>query len=188
MLAANRSMTTTDTGGAGSTEVNEESLVKHLLEIARRHQVCYEVWPEWSVAEGRRIRIGFELQLCGANSHVSEEPDNHSVPGCAHCVSTYNELRQIAEWILPREYRPTRYEISGFNRALHVAPKKRKSRNEVVLTIHIMHRHNFNREVDDCEDLCLSEMRGKLIQLSVHEGIWRWEDEANAPPSAANAR
>ena len=188
MLAANRSITTTQSGEAASTQVNEESLVKHLLEIARRHQVCYEVWPERSVSEGRAIRIGFELQLCGANCQMSDESGAHDVPGCEHCVSTYDELHQIAEWILPREYRPTRYEISGFDRSLHVAPKKRKSRSEVVLTIHILHRHNFNREVDDCEDLCLREMRGKLGQLGIREGIWRGENEAPAPTSTANAR
>jgi hypothetical protein len=27
--------------------------------------------------------------------------------------------------------------------------------------------------VDDCEDRCLKEMRGKLGQLGIHEGIWR---------------
>jgi hypothetical protein len=150
---------------------------ERLLEIGRRHQVCYEVWPEWSIAEERQIQIGFELQLCGANTHTSKDGPNHPVPGCVHCFSTYGELRQIAEWILPQEERPSRYEIGAFDHALHIAPRKRKSRNEVVLPIHIMHRHDFNRAVDDCEDRCLKEMRGKLAQLGVCEGIWH-EDES----------
>ena len=147
-------------------------LVEHLREIACRHEVCYEVWPERSVLEGRAIRIGFELQLCGANTHASEDGPDHPVPGCAHCFSTYGELRQIAEWILPREERPSRYEIGAFDHSLHIAPRQRKSRNEVVLTIHIMHRHDFNREVDDCEDRCLKEMRQSLHQLGIVEGMW----------------
>jgi hypothetical protein len=60
---------------------------------------------------------------------------------------------------------------------MHIAPHKRKSRNEVVVTIHIMHRHDFNRPVDDCEDRCLKEMRGSLAQLGVKEGIWREKDK-----------
>ncbi len=184
MLAANQF---TQTGEGERTPIDETSLVTHLIEIARQHQVSYEVWPERSVSEGRAIRIGFELQLCGANCQLSDEPGEHDVPGCEHCARTYDELHKIAEWILPSDDRPTRYEISGFDRSLHVAPKKRKSRSEVVVTIHIMHRHDFNREVDDCEDLCLKEMCGKLKQLGVSDGMWRGADEVNAQPAAANA-
>ena len=61
--------------------------------------------------------------------------------------------------------------------ALSITPsislrRKRKSRNEVVLTIHIMHRSDFNREVDDCEDRCLKEMQQHLHQLGIVEGMW----------------
>ena len=153
-------------------------LVEGLTKLALEHQLCYEVWPERSLLEGRKIQIGFELQLCGVNSHVAEgDSSNHPVPGCSHCLRTYDELRQIAEWILPKEVRPSRYEIAAFDRAMHIGPHKRKNRNEVVVTIHIMHRHDFNRPVDDCEDRCLKEMRGNLAQLGVREGIWREKDK-----------
>ncbi len=161
------------------TPQDEQSgqLVERLRELARRHQVCYEVWPEWSVAKERKIQVGFELQLCGTNSHVAAEGDHQPVPGCEYCLSTYEDLRQIAEWILPRDERPSRYEIGAFDRALHVAPHGRHSRSEVVLTIHIMHRADFNREVDDCENRCLKEMRGRLNQLGIYEGMWRSDAE-----------
>ena len=164
------------------TLINPESTPSRLLEIAEKHQVCYEVWPERSVAQGRKIQIGFELQLCGTNSHVAAEGDHQPIPGCEYCLSTYEDLRQIAEWILPRDERPSRYEISAFDRALHVAPHSRHSRSEVVLTIHIMHRADFNRDVDDCENRCLKEMRGRLKQLGVYEGKWRSEAEKTAVP------
>jgi len=175
MFADNSSTATIEVGEATSRLTNDVSM-ERLREIARRHQVSYEVWPERSVLEGRSIQIGFELRLCGANTHTSEDGSDHSVPGCAHCFHTYGELRQIAEWILPREERPSRYEIGAFDRALHVAPHSRHSRSEVVVPIHIMHRHDFNRAVDDCEDRCLKEMGEKLVQLGVHEGIWRGDE------------
>lgn len=175
MLADNSSTATTQVAEALNRVANDAPM-ERLREIARRHQVCYEVWPERSVLEERKIQIGFELQLCGANTHTSEDGPDHPVPGCAHCFSTYGELRQIAEWILPQEERPSRYEIGAFDHALHIAPRKRKSRSEVVLPIHIMHRHDFNRAVDDCEDRCLKEMRDKLAQLGVCEGIWRGDE------------
>ena len=153
------------------------TLVDRLREIVRRHQVCYEVWPEWSTLEGRKIQIGFELQLCGVNDHVVADGGlRHPVPGCSHCFRTYHELRQIAEWVLPREERPSRYDIQAFDHALHMAPPKRQRRSEVVVTIVIMHRRDFNRAVDDCESRCLKEMRERLSQLGIHEEIWRGED------------
>jgi hypothetical protein len=140
--------------------------------MARKHQVCYEVWPEWSMAGERKIQIGFELQLCGTNAHTSLDVRDDPVPGCAQCVSTYGELRQIAEWSLPHEERASRYEIGAFDHALHIAPGRRKSRSEVVLSIHIMHRHDFNRAVDECEDRCLKETRQRLQELEIVEGVW----------------
>lgn len=153
--------------------VTNDAPMERLREIARRHQVCCEVWPERSVLEGRRIQIGFELQLCGVNSHAAEvEGSSHPVPGCAQCLRTYQDIRQVAEWILPNKTQPTRYEIQAFDHSIHIAPHKRKSRNEVVVTIHIMHRHDFNRAVDECEDRCLKEMQLRLRDLGIVEGTW----------------
>ncbi len=52
----------------------------------------------------------------------------------------------------------------------------------MVVTIHIMHRADFNREVDDCENRCLKEMKGRLKQLGIYEGKWRSEAERAALP------
>ncbi|HKP35499.1 MAG TPA: hypothetical protein VJT71_01480 [Pyrinomonadaceae bacterium] len=157
-------------------KVTNDARMEQLRATARKHQVCYEVWPERSVAEGRKILIGFELQLCGTNSHIAAKGAHQPVPGCEYCQSTYEDLRQIAEWILPREERPSRYEIGGFDRSLHIAPHSRQLRNEVVVSIHIMHRSDFNREVDDCENRCLKEMRQRLLQLGIRQDLWRGEN------------
>lgn len=165
-----------------NTPMNPASTPGRLLEIVEKHEVCYEVWSERSVAEGRKIQIGFELQLCGTNNHIAAAGDHQAVPGCEYCHSTYEDLRQIAEEILPRDERPSRYVIGAFDRSLHVAPHSRHSRSEVVLTIHILHRADFNRDVDDCEHRCLKEMRGRLNQLGVYEGKWRPDAEKPAEP------
>ncbi|HKZ77499.1 MAG TPA: hypothetical protein VJ124_04185 [Pyrinomonadaceae bacterium] len=174
MFAENDSMATQVTEAADRA-INDAP-IEQLRAIARKHQVCYEVWPERSVAEGRRILIGYELQLCGTNRHVAAKGEHQPVPGCEYCHSTYEDVRQIAEWILPREERPSWYEIGTFDRALHVAPSSRHSRREVVVPIHIMHRSDFNREVDECENRCLKEMRDRLNQLEIYEGKWRSDD------------
>ena len=172
MFADNSSTATTQVAEA-TNELTNHPPMERLREIASRHQVCYEVWPERSVLDGHAIRIGFELRLCGANVQTSDDGLDHEVPGCAHCVQTYGELRQIAESILPRDERPSRYEIGAFDRALHIAPHSRHSRSEVMMPIHIMHRHDFNRDVDECEERCLKEMQQRLRELGIVEGMWR---------------
>jgi hypothetical protein len=165
-----RSLITEDTTGKAFSDSATET--RRLREIARDHEVCYEVFPEWSIAEGRKLKIGFELELCGVNRHALDH-ECHPVPGCAYCSKTYDEMQNIAAWILPKEERPSRYEIEPFDRALHIAPAKRSRRSEVVLRIVIMHRRDFNRPVDDCEDRCLTEMRQRLSALGIRQDVWR---------------
>lgn len=153
-----------------ATALPDQSLIARVKEIARKHQVCYEVAPEWSINEGRKVQIGFELDLCGISSN---DKCVHPVPGCPYCWGAYDEIREIAESILPRDERPSRYDIQAFDRSLHMAPSNRRRRMEVIVRIVIMHRRDFNRPVDECEDRCLKEMRGKLVQMGIHEGIWR---------------
>ena len=172
MLSTSQTQSLTLDDRTGKAYSDGATDTTRLQQIGRDHEVCYEVFPEWSIAEGRKIKIGFEVELCGINRHA---PDHkcHPVPGCAHCSKTYDEMRDIAAWILPKEERPSRYEIEPFDRALHIAPAKRFRRSEVFVRILIMHRHDFNRPVDDCEDLCLTEMRQRLSELGIRQDIWR---------------
>jgi hypothetical protein len=182
MLAQNGAATTQSAPVANPLMAQRSAgTLECLSEIARRHQVCYEVCPEWSTKDGKKIQIGFELELCGISGN---DTCLHPVPGCAHCVRAYNEIREIGEWILPREERPSRYEIQAFDRSLHVAPSKRQHRNEVIVRIVIMHRSDFNRPVDDCENRCLREMRDRLSELGIDKETWRAEG-TNGPTVAA---
>ena len=171
----NSNAMTTSREVVSHVNTTSDALLSHLGEIVQQHQVCYEVWPEWYLKDGVKTKIGFELQLCGINSHVPTDSVHHPVPGCSICFRTYSELREIAEWALPIDERPSRYEIQAFDHALHLASAKRFRRQEVVVTIVIMHRSDFNRPVDDCENRCLKEMKQRLNQLGIHEDVWRQE-------------
>ena len=150
-----------------------------LRELVARCRVCYEVWPEWATVWGARTQIGYRLELCGAGEHGEAQGDDRPVPGCWRCRRTYDDLRKIAEWVMPREERPSRYEVEGFDRSWHVAPKQRRSRSEIVLAVKILHRSDVNRPLDVCEQRCLGEMRAKLAELGVAEGAYR-EERAGA--------
>lgn len=149
------------------TESSQET-ARELKELAQAHHVRYEVWPESLMVKGRMVKVGYDLELSGVHDH----PEDRITPGCPHCQHTYLILRQIAEWILPTEARPSRYEIEPFDHALHVSPKRR-FQPEVVLSVKILHRHGFDQPVDPCEERCLKEMREALASIGVTHGQWR---------------
>jgi hypothetical protein len=147
---------------------------ERLREIARRHEVCYEVSPEWAALSGAKTQIGYRLELCGVNEHEEDDGESHPTPGCPRCRHTYDDLRKVAEWVIPEdEERTSRYEVEPFDRAWHVAPTQRRSRNEIVLAVKVLHRRGVNEPADECERRCLAEMRGRLKELGVAEGAYR---------------
>lgn len=135
-----------------------------LMELVRKRDIHYRVWPYFLLVNGVRVQVGFELELRGIHDHV----EGAVSPGCIHCVRAYEDLLKIAQWIMPSEDRPSTHEIEHFDHALRYLPKH-DFRPEVTLTIKTMHRDGFDQPVDACEEACVKEMRKKLIQLGVPE-------------------
>jgi hypothetical protein len=157
---------------------DEPTVPEALRSIVLRHQVCYEVWPEWSGCGGRARRIGYCVTLCGVNDR-NDCVRGHHVPGCPHCGFTYDELRKIAERITLAEQTDCRFEIGAFDRAWHIAPKQRWSRNEVIVNVKILHSHDVDAPLDDSQEGPLKEMRTILRELGVREGLWQAEKAAH---------
>lgn len=141
--------------------------IEQLKEKIQLHQVCYEICPEILMVSGQQTQVGFDLLLFGTHEHGKSQ----LTPGCGKCVQTYKDLQEIAEWIMPKEERASCYEIESFDSSLHMTPK-RGFQPEVVLKLKILHRHGFDQPVDECEEFCLKEMQGKLIELGVTQGKW----------------
>ena len=142
--------------------------INKLRELVRQHKVCYEVWPEYHIdREGKKIQIGFELDLIGTHYQPAHTPE----PGCAECVKVYDDLRRIAWWIMPKEERDSDYEIGVFDASIHYSAR-RKSRGDIVLAIKILHREGCDRPTDACEVKCLNEMEEKLKMLGAQKGYW----------------
>ncbi|HEX2917610.1 MAG TPA: hypothetical protein VHN81_03775 [Edaphobacter sp.] len=141
----------------------ETNAVAELKQLIERHAVRYELWPHYEIADGKRVIVGFDLELYGTHDHG----ETRLSPGCRHCSETFADLRRVAEWILPKERRPSQYEFAPFDRSLNASAG---GRFEVVLPIRIGHRHGFFDPVDDCEERCLKEMQQKLAELGVSCG------------------
>lgn len=140
-----------------------ESAPTRLKDLVELFRVCWEAWPE-EIFVGSRRQIGYALELIGTHKAGVEHPE----PGCEHCHDVFRALREIAEWVLPRETRPSVYEIQTYDQSLSYSPARR-NRPDVILTIKILHRDGFERPVDECENRCLKEMEERLREL----GAWR---------------
>lgn len=144
---------------------SSDAVAARLRGLIERHSVHYETRPEEQFVNGRIIKIGFELQLYGTH----DQGEARLTPGSESCLHTFADLREIAEWIMPHDERPSRYEIVPFDRALHLSPAH-KLRGEIVLTMKILHRDGFFEPIDECEQRCLAEMKQKLGDLGAHQG------------------
>src|SRR5215467_15175779 len=49
--------------------MTEEETIIQLKDLVRRHQVCYEVWPETLATRAGVVKVGFDLELDGAHEH-----------------------------------------------------------------------------------------------------------------------
>lgn len=138
-----------------------------LREFVKHYQVCWEVWPEYLMVGGKQRQVGFELELSGTH----DSGMGHIGPGCPACRRIYGALHAVADWILPKEERPSMYEIGPYEAALRYS-KVRGNRPDVTLAVKIVHRRGFDQPVDKCEMRCLREMKEHLSELGACERQW----------------
>ncbi len=143
-----------------------------LREIVTRYRVCWQVWPEYLTVGKEKRQIGFELELSGTHEPGVQHPE----PGCPACQRIFVALRAVADWILPKERRPSTYEIEAYDQAIRYSPV-RQNRPDVTLTIKIIHRQGFDAPVDACEVRCLKEMQDRLKELGAQERQWTSKKE-----------
>jgi hypothetical protein len=124
--------------------------------MVERRQACYEVWPDWALVEGRKVQVGFEVDLCADAEGLGGEP----------CVGIYEELKQIATAVLPRDAGEAEFDVLPFDNSFHESPR-RSFRPEIVLALRILHRRGFDRPLDDCEKQCLRQIEATLKQLGL---------------------
>ena len=92
-----------------------EPAAARVRDLVQQFRVCWSVWPEECFVNGTKRKIGFAIELCGTH-----EPGTlHESPGCQHCRPVQAALNEIADWILPREERPSMCDIDIKNQALN---------------------------------------------------------------------
>jgi hypothetical protein len=152
-----------------------ERISSVLVDFVNRYHVCWEVWPEYLMVGGKERQVGFELELTG----TPEAGTDHVGPGCPACRRVYSALHAIADWILPKEERPSRYEIGPYEQGLRYSAV-RGNRPDVTLSVKVLHRRGFDQPVDQCEVRCLAEMKQRLKQLGACERQWSFRRASSA--------
>lgn len=145
----------------------EETLRKWVAQ----HKVCWELSPLVELDQHpnqppARVQVGFELQLLAQHAE-----DVKPSPACPECVTLYEKLRAIALFTLPKEHRPSRYELSPFDSAFHMRPESAWV-PEILLTIRIIHGNDYFKTIDDCEKKCAAEIQERLRTLGAQPKAW----------------
>ncbi|MBI4905459.1 MAG: hypothetical protein HY820_17630 [Acidobacteria bacterium] len=136
--------------------------VHRLQALASRHDVCYEIWPEYLPTEGRKLKVGVEIDLCGAVD--MDHP--HYCAGCPKCERTYSDLHEIAEWVQPERTGEVSSEILAFDHALHMGHGER-SRPEIVVIVHLANGHAGLAIEDRDQAKILKSVSERLASIGV---------------------
>jgi hypothetical protein len=73
-----------------------------LAELVQQYQVCWEVWPEYTVMGPKSQQVGFELELLGSDERVGEFD-----PNCPRYAEIHATLEAVVRWILESDKRVT---------------------------------------------------------------------------------
>ena len=150
-----------------------------LVELVRRYQVCWEVWPEYAAAgQKSRQQVGFELELLGSDRSVGEFD-----PSCPKSAEIHAALDEIAGWILEIDGQVS-FQINDNRQSLCYA-RARGNRADVTLSIQILSRKGFDNPVDESERNCLERAAARLRGLGAYEHHWHLPPSSNARVSSA---
>ena len=137
----------------------QDETTREIATLVEKHRVRWALYPERRVNHetGEIEQIGFEIDLMGTH----DAPPKPPLPGCDECVVVFRALSRIASWCVPAEHRDSVYDIGSFDARLRQHPPTFE-RQDVQVTLKILHREGYERPVDDCERRCLSDIEARL--------------------------
>lgn len=146
--------------------------------VVQRHRVVFEVLRALEVVDGKRLAVGYDLELRGAHPRDGRG----LLPGCQRCEQVWADLAGIAYSLWPAfEDRATTFRVDPFDRALLAPPPGRDGvRDEVRLTLRIRHWANLFAPDPEGEERCVRELREALRSIGACEGSWSRSAAARA--------
>lgn len=138
-----------------------------LADLVRRYEVCWEVWPEYSLVNGHERQVGFEIELCGTH-----DVGDHVGRGCTSCHRIYNTLLSVAGWVLTNEDSSSVYAVGPYAQVVRYS-LAHGNRPDIALKLKILQRERADQSTDDSQRSCLDEVKEHLAELGSCERHWR---------------
>lgn len=143
--------------------------LSYLKNLVGKHRVCWEVWPLFYLDDtGNKVQIGFDLEIFGTHSGEQQTIE----PGSHESAEVLQDLKKVAESVIPQEQQYCRSEIHVFDNLMQFSPL-RKFRDDFTVGIKITHRSGYDRPVDACEIECLKTIQENLDKLGAQKGHWK---------------
>ena len=121
--------------------------------------------PIVELSRQKLVQVGFEVHLYGKHPRHTG-----SGPGCPECHRLHDKLKGIVSFALPKDRRPTTYEIEPYHAAFY--PAMSGGGFEVGMTLRIRHREGHFDAIDTCEIRCSHEIQEGLRALGSPRGGW----------------
>jgi hypothetical protein len=150
-------------------------LVSQLKQDVERFEVCWESFPELSGANHQRRAIGFMIELYGTHDRTDVVP----TAGCIHCIPVLQALLQIAEFVVPDDWRDSLDALRAHSGIEYA--KERGGRPDVVVAITMIPRREGDPDANAIAR-CLAGVKQRLEELGTCERSWRAEGGWSASP------
>ena len=134
-----------------------------LREIVNLRHVHFDVEPELALSGQERLRVGFRVRLWAVHRRQAG-----ALPGCEVCAPLVEDLRRVADAVVPPPGEATVIELEAFRPALY-ASSVVAGADEVALGIHLRNREGLDRPFDPRGEACLREIRRRLLALGIAE-------------------
>lgn len=134
-----------------------------LREIVSSRHVHFDVEPELALSGRERLRVGFRVRLWAVHSRQAG-----ALPGCEVCTPLLEDLRRVADAVVPPSPEAMLVEFEAFRPALY-ASSVVPGADEVALAISLRNRDGLDRPLDSCGEACLREIRKRLLALGISE-------------------
>jgi hypothetical protein len=140
--------------------------VADVRDWVRRYRVCWEILPLHEMTAGRKLQVGFELNVF-ARQDGPARPDQPS----PDVEDLFSQLRQFAERTLPKGPRTARFDIQPFDSAEHLRAEAGFV-PEVQVTVRIVHASGYFAPPDADERAAVKEIETRLASLGARRRAW----------------
>jgi hypothetical protein len=145
----------------------------HLRGLVKEHGVAVELRPAFTMASGKRILVGFDVDLYG--THGGEHGPKMGEAECIGCAVVWDHMREIAAAVVTSDGNEEGiYRVDTYRPGVTVAASRRgadgKSREDVELILEIRARGEQVAGLPSCEEQCVRPIIASLRELGAREG------------------